>query len=57
MVLSDGIFWMMEKFYFVQPKMVGTSHTWLLSTRNMASVTEELIVKFSLIVINLNSQM
>ena len=56
MVLSGGIFWMMDMSYFVQSNMIGTSHMWLWST-NMESATEELIFKSSLIVINLNSQM
>lgn len=35
----------------------GTSHRWLLNTRNAASATEELNFKFSLILINSSSQM
>lgn len=56
MVLSGGIFWMMDMSYFVQSNMTGISHVWLWSTKNMESAAEKLIFK-SLIVINLNSQM
>ena len=48
---------MMNMSYFIQSVMIGTSHVWLWSTKNMESATEELIFKSSLIVINLNSQM
>lgn len=57
MVLSGGIFWMIDMSYFVQSNMTGTSHVWLWSTKNMESAAEKLIFKSSLIVINLNSQM
>lgn len=57
MVLSGGIFWMIDMSYFVQSNMTVTSHVWLWSTKNMESAAEKLIFKSSLIVINLNSQM
>lgn len=39
----------MMEIYSVLPKMVATSHMWLLSTRNVASVAEELSFKCHLI--------
>lgn len=37
--------------------MTGTSCVWLLNLGNVASATEKLIFKFSLILVNLNSQL